>query len=176
MIFEETDLPGVWRVRPQPHRDERGAFLRSFCEEEFGANGLPARFEQSSVSHNTRAGTLRGMHYQPEPFSEAKFVRCIRGAVFDVAIDLRPGSPTRGRWIGETLTADNGVGLYIPRGFAHGFQVMEDRTDVLYQITPTYRPGHGAGVRWDDPAFAIDWPLPQPLLSERDANYPDWAP
>lgn len=176
MIFAETAIAGVWKVASQPQRDERGFFARTFCADAFAAHGLPRLFEQSSLSRNTRAGTLRGMHYQPDPHAEAKFVRCVRGAVFDVAVDLRHGSPTRGRWVGETLTAENGIGLYVAPGLAHGFQTLEDETDVLYQITPAFQPGRGAGVRWDDPAFAIDWPDSSPFLSERDATYPDWSP
>ena len=176
MIFEATKLAGVFRVLTEPHVDERGYFARTFSSNEFWARGLPGVFEDSSISHNRQASTLRGMHFQNAPFEEAKFVRCIRGAIFDVAVDLRPGSPTQGQWIGEHLTAENGVGLFIPGGFAHGFQTLQDDTDVLYQITPAYMPGHGRGVRWNDPAFGIDWPLADPILSERDATYTDWAP
>ena len=176
MIFTQTPLAGLWTVALQRHDDERGFFARTFCADEFAAHGLPPVFEQSSLSHNARAGTLRGMHFQAEPHAEAKFVRCVRGAVFDVAVDLRPGSPTRGQWVGEVLSAENGLGLYIAPGFAHGFQALEDGSDVLYQITPAFRPGHGAGVRWDDPAFGIAWPIARPILSDRDAAYPDWAP
>lgn len=176
VIFEETLIKGVLRVRTETHVDSRGSFGRIFCCEEFAALSLPTLFEQSSVSHNIQAGTLRGLHYQPGPYAEAKFVRCVRGSVFDVVVDLRQDSPTRGRWIGETLSAGNAVGLYIAPGLAHGFQTLEDESDVLYQITPAYRPGHGAGVRWDDRAFGIRWPIADPFLSERDATYPDWHP
>jgi dTDP-4-dehydrorhamnose 3,5-epimerase len=137
---------------------------------------LPAQFEQSSLSRNTATGTLRGMHYQAAPFAEAKFARCVRVSIFDVAVDLRPGSPTRGRWVGETLSARNGLGLFLAPGLAHGFQTLKDDSDVLYQITPAFRAGHGAGVRWNDPAFDITWPLPAQHLSERDATYLNWAP
>ena len=176
MIFEETAIAGVVLVRTEAHIDSRGSFGRTFCGEEFAAQDLPRLFEQSSVSHNVRAGTLRGLHYQLEPYGEAKFVRCMRGAVFDVVVDLRRDSPTQGRWIGELLCAENAVGLYIAPGLAHGFQTLVDESDVLYQITPAYRPGHGAGVRWNDPAFQIRWPVANPILSERDATYPDWHP
>lgn len=175
VIFRETPIAGLWKVLPEPRPDERGHFTRTFCADEFAAQGLPQVFEQSSLSHNTRTGTLRGMHFQPDPHAEAKFVRCVRGSVFDVAVDLREGSPTRGQWYGETLSADNGVGLYIPPGLAHGFQTLEADTDVLYQITPAYRPGFAAGVRWNDPALGIDWPIKEPFLSERDATYQDWS-
>lgn len=176
MIFEPTRIEGVLRVLTEPHVDARGSFARTFSSGEFTEHGLPSLFEDSSISSNLRAGTLRGMHFQNAPFEEAKFVRCVRGAIFDVAVDIRPGSPTRGQWIGERLTAENGMGLFIPGGFAHGFQTLEDESDVLYQITPAYVPGHGQGARWDDPAFGIAWPLPNPILSERDAAYADWMP
>jgi dTDP-4-dehydrorhamnose 3,5-epimerase len=176
VIFEETEIAGVWRVSPQKHEDDRGFFARSFCSEEFAAQGLPSVFEQSSISHTTRAGTIRGMHFQPDPFAEAKFVRCVRGSVYDVALDLRAGSASCGRWIAVVLSADNGVGLYLAPGIAHGFQVLEDNSDLLYQITPPYRPGYGAGVRWNDGAFKIDWPIADPFLSDRDAAYMNWRP
>lgn len=175
MIFTPLSIAGVWRVELEPVRDDRGFFARTFCAASFAAQGLPAMFEQSSLSRNARAGTLRGMHYQAEPHAEAKFVRCIRGALVDVVVDIRAGSATRGQWIAERLTADGGTGLYIAPGLAHGFQTLLDDTDMLYQITPEYRPGFGAGVRWNDPAFGIAWPLPDPILSERDAAYADWA-
>ncbi|MCW2396656.1 dTDP-4-dehydrorhamnose 3,5-epimerase [Sphingobium sp. B8D3B] len=155
--------------------DERGYFARTFCEAEFAAHGLSERFEQSSLSRNLLAGTLRGMHYQAAPHAEAKFVRCVRGALMDVVVDVRPGSPTCGKWVAERLTADSGTGLYIAPGLAHGFQTLVDDTDMLYQITPAFRAGFGSGVRWNDPAFGIDWPLPNPILSDRDAAYPDWS-
>lgn len=175
MIFTPLSIAGVWRVELSPMPDERGYFARTFCAAEFAAQGLPAIFEQSSLSRNLRAGTLRGMHYQAAPHAEAKFVRCVRGALVDVVVDIRPESPTRGQWIAERLTADSGMGLYIAPGLAHGFQTLVDDTDMLYQITPAFRPGFGAGVRWNDPAFGIDWPLPNPILSDRDAAYPDWS-
>ena len=176
MIFEALEIDGLWRVRLEPHADERGFFARTFCADEFAAHGLVYAFEQSSLSRNTRAGVVRGMHFQALPDAETKFVRCVRGAVFDVAIDLRPGSLTPGRWHGEVLDARHGAGLYIPAGFAHGFQTLEDDSEVLYQITPRFRPGLGRGVRWNDPAFAIAWPRADAVVSERDAAYPDWRP
>jgi dTDP-4-dehydrorhamnose 3,5-epimerase len=175
MRFEQLALEGVWRVHGEPIEDDRGFFARAFCGEEFAAHGLPATFEQSSISHNDRRGTLRGMHYQSPPHGEAKFVRCVRGAVFDVALDVRPGSQTFGQWVGEVLTADNMLGLFIAPGFAHGFQTMVDDTDILYLITPTFVPGRGTGVRWNDPAFKIEWPINDPILSLRDSSYPDWV-
>ncbi|MBB6123746.1 dTDP-4-dehydrorhamnose 3,5-epimerase family protein [Sphingobium subterraneum] len=174
MIFTPLSIEGVWRVGLSPAFDERGFFARTFCAAEFAAQGLPAVFEQSSLSRNVRAGTLRGMHYQAAPNSEAKFVRCVRGAMVDVVIDIRSESPTYGQWIAETLAADNSIGLYIAPGLAHGFQTLVDNTDVLYQITPAFRTGFSAGVRWNDPAFGIAWPISDPILSDRDATYPDW--
>lgn len=173
MRFVPTDIDGVVRIVSDRAHDERGFFGRTFCETSFRRAGLVGRFEQSSLSSNRRAATLRGMHYQEQPHAETKLVRCVRGAIFDVAVDLRAGSATRGQWTGAVLSQENGDALYIPPGFAHGFQTLEDQTDVLYQITPEYQPGKGLGVRWNDPAFAIAWPLPDPILSERDATYPD---
>ena len=176
MIVDRLDLDGVRLIRWAPAIDGRGLFARLHCEDTFVAAGLPARFEQMSLSRNTRRGTLRGMHYQAEPFAEAKLVRCVRGAIFDVALDLRPSSPTLGRWVGRTLSAEEGSALFVPPGFAHGFQTLMDDTDVLYQITPAFRPGHAEGVRWSDPAFAICWPIDDPILNARDDSYADWRP
>jgi dTDP-4-dehydrorhamnose 3,5-epimerase len=174
--FEATPLQDVWLVRLDPHVDARGFFARSFCAEEFAAHGLAAGFEQSSLSRNAHVGTVRGMHYQRAPFEEAKLVRCVQGAVFDVALDLRPSSPTLGKWFGATLSAVGGEALYLGPGLAHGFQTLCDDTDVLYQITPAFQPGHGAGVRWNDPSFGISWPLSDVIISERDGSYADWRP
>lgn len=175
MKFVNASLEGVRVIELEPHYDERGSFSRIFCEREFSEAGIESRFEQSSLSRNLLAGTLRGMHYQASPDAEVKVVRCVRGAIFDVALDIRPGSQTFCCWFGAMLSADNGRALLIPAGFAHGFQTLEDNTDVLYQITPPYCPGAGLGVRWNDPRFGIDWPLPNPTLSERDASYPDFV-
>lgn len=175
LLFHPTTLSGVVLVEPKPARDERGYFARVFCEEEFSRAGLESRFEQSSLSRNVQVGTLRGMHYQAAPHAEAKFVRCTRGAIFDVALDLRIGSPTFGRWIGQVLSAENGLGFYVPAGCAHGFQTLEPDTDVFYQITPSFTAGLGRGVRWNDPAFGIDWPIANPIISERDRIYPDFV-
>ena len=174
MIFEQTAIEGVWKVGLETHADDRGFFARTFCADEFASHGLTATFEQSSLSRNVRKGTLRGMHFQAQPNAETKFVRCVRGAVLDVVIDLRDDSPTRGKWIEEVLSDQNGLGLYIPPGIAHGFLTLVDDSDLLYQITPAFKPGYGAGVRWNDPAFSIDWPIADPILAERDATYPDW--
>jgi dTDP-4-dehydrorhamnose 3,5-epimerase len=173
MRFTDTDIPGVVVVDIEPRGDARGAFARLHCPTEFADAGHPFTPAQTSLSRNPRAGTLRGMHYQPQPHGETKLVRCIRGALFDVALDLRPGSPAYGRWTAAELSAENGRALLIPEGVAHGFLTLEPDTDVLYQIAPEHSPGHEAGVRWNDPAFAIRWPREPELVSERDATYPD---
>lgn len=173
MQFTPTDIAGVIRVEPQAHRDERGLFARLQCPETFATAGFPFEPAQTSVSRNPHRHTLRGLHYQPAPHAETKLVRVARGRIFDVAVDLRPGSPTYRRWTAAELSAENLLALLIPEGVAHGFLTLEPDTDVLYQISPAYRPGHEAGVRWDDPAFAIDWPAPPALISPRDAAYPD---
>ena len=173
MKFVATPLAGVWLVAPEPIADERGLFARTFCAREFAAQGLDPRLVQCSTSFNRRKGTLRGLHYQVPPHAEAKLVRVTRGAIFDVAVDLRPGSPTRHRWHGVELSADNRLGLYIPEGCAHGFQTLCDDTEVLYQMSAFHAPDAARGVRWDDPALAIRWPDPEhPILSERDRGLP----
>jgi len=151
--------------------DERGFFARSFCQREFEAQGLNPRLAQCNVSFNHRRGTLRGLHFQAKPHEEAKLVRCTRGAIWDVAVDLREGSPTRLRWHAVELNAENRLGLYVPEGFAHGFQTLADDTEVLYQMSEFYHPELARGVRWDDPNLGIRWPLPDPILSERDRGY-----
>jgi dTDP-4-dehydrorhamnose 3,5-epimerase len=174
MRFAATEIAGVVVVEIEPRTDERGVFARLHCPEEFAAAGHPFVPAQTSLSRNPRALTLRGMHYQLAPHAEVKLVRCLRGRIFDVAVDLRPESPTRRRWTAAELSADNARALLVPEGVAHGFLTLEPDTDVLYQISPSYRPGHEAGVRWDDPAFAIAWPAPPELISPRDAGYPDY--
>jgi dTDP-4-dehydrorhamnose 3,5-epimerase len=169
MRFTGTDLDGLMIVEADRREDERGSFARTFCADEFSAAGLPTRFVQCNLSFNRQRGTLRGMHFQGAPFPEGKLVRCIRGSVFDVAIDLRPASPTRNRWVGVELTAANGRALFVPEGFAHGFVTLEDDTELFYQMTEFYHPELAGGVRWDDPAFAIAWPVRIPILSPRDA-------
>jgi dTDP-4-dehydrorhamnose 3,5-epimerase len=173
MRFAETGIAGVVVVDIEPREDERGAFARLQCPDEFAAAGHPFAPAQTSLSRNPNAGTLRGMHYQPAPRAEMKLVRVVRGRIFDVALDLRPASPTYRRWISEELSGDNARALLIPEGVAHGFLTLEPDTDVLYQISPGFQPGHEAGVRWDDPAFAIAWPAAPALISARDATYPD---
>ncbi|APO51715.1 dTDP-4-dehydrorhamnose 3,5-epimerase [Bradyrhizobium diazoefficiens] len=168
MIIEELHLPGAFRIVPQLISDQRGAFARRFCAETFRAHGLESDFVQCSVSYNTRAGTLRGMHFQAPPYLETKLVRCTRGAIFDVMVDLRQSSPSYGRWHGEELSADNRIMLYIPEGFAHGFQTLVDDTEVDYEITPAYVPDAGRGFRFDDPLLNIGWPLNSMIMSDRD--------
>jgi dTDP-4-dehydrorhamnose 3,5-epimerase len=175
MIFVKTDLPGAWLIDPEPHRDDRGWFARSFCEREFGAQGLETRFVQHSTSHNAARGTLRGMHYQRAPHAEVKVVRCIRGSIYDVIIDLRPDSPTLRQWRGFELSAENGRQLYIPVGFAHGFQTLSDDCQVGYLISEFYAPEASTGVRWNDPAFGIEWPLPVAAMSEKDKVWADFG-
>ncbi len=175
MIFRETALPGVLIVDTEPIGDDRGSFAHLWNEEEFAARGLVSRFGDLSVSSNRRQGTLRGMHYQAPPFAETKLVRCIRGAIYDVAVDLRHDSPTFRRWTAVELSADNRRALYIPAGCAHGFQTLTDEAEVLYLIDAPYSPEHGRGVRWNDPAFGIEWPDAERSMNARDAGYPDFG-
>ena len=176
MIFEPTALPGVFVITPELLTDERGAFARTYCAEEFRANGLDPQVAQCSVSFNPTAGTLRGMHYQIEPYGEVKLVRCTMGAIYDVVIDLRPESPTYCRWVAAELTADNRRMLYVPKGLAHGFLTLVENSEIFYQISVPYQPGAGAGVRWDDPTFKVAWPFTPRLMAERDAGYPTYQP
>lgn len=173
MRFTPTDIAGVIRVEADVHRDDRGLFARLQCPDEFASAGLNFTPVQTSLSRNPHLHTLRGMHYQPAPNAETKLVRVSRGRIFDVAVDLRPDSPTYRQWTAAELSAENLAALLIPEGVAHGFLTLEPDTDVIYQIAPAYRPGHEAGVRWDDPAFAIAWPAAPALISARDAAYPD---
>jgi dTDP-4-dehydrorhamnose 3,5-epimerase len=170
--FTETDLPGVFVIDPEPIRDERGGFARIFCTEEFEEHRLEPRVVQSNLSINHRAGTLRGLHYQHPPAAETKLVRCVRGAIFDVAVDLRPDSPTYLRWVGAELTADNHRAFFVPRGCAHGFQTLEDDTLVLYDVSAPYAPDHEDGAHHADPVFGIDWPLPVSAISDKDRSWP----
>jgi dTDP-4-dehydrorhamnose 3,5-epimerase len=173
--FTETPLRGAFVIDLDLLSDERGHFARTFDVAEFAEHGLDALVVQCNTSFNTRRGTLRGMHFQAEPDGEAKLVRCTRGSIYDVAVDLRPDSDTRGQWYGTELSAANGRMLYIPVGMAHGFQTLEDDTEVSYQMSHYYVPEQSRGVRFDDPAFGIDWPLPNPTVSERDRQYADFA-
>jgi len=171
MIFTETPLTGSFLVAPERRRDERGYFARTFCVDEFAALGLPTVVMQCNTSFNSARGTLRGMHFQRAPMGEAKLVRCTRGAVFDVIIDLRADSATYCCWYGAELTEENGSALFVPHGFAHGFQTLTENSEVYYQMFDRYSPADADGVRWDDPAFEIGWPLPVSRIAERDAGY-----
>jgi dTDP-4-dehydrorhamnose 3,5-epimerase len=172
MNLTECSLGGAFVVDIAPAVDERGFFARSFCAEEFIAHGLVGEMRQCSLSFNARKGTLRGLHFQSAPHEEEKLVRCTAGQVFDVIVDLRPDSPTRHHWFGVELTAANRRALYIPKGFAHGFMSLTDETEVFYMISTAYAPGAGAGLRWSDPALAIQWPLRPTVISPRDAAFP----
>lgn len=174
MIFTETKVPGVWLIEPERRGDARGYLARTFCAEEFAAHGLPVSFTQCNTTYNAQRGTLRGMHWQAEPRHEGKLVRSTRGAIFDVAVDLRADPGPMRPWVGAILSAENGHSLYIPPGCAHGYQTLTDDTEIFYQMTESYVPDLARGVRWNDPAFAIDWPLPDPLLSNRDHTHPLW--
>ena len=174
MIFEPTALPGTVVVRGERREDERGYFARVWCREEFAAHGVAIDILQASVSYNRRAGTLRGLHYALAPAREGKLVRCERGRIFDVALDLRPGSPAFLRHVAIELAGDDLVALYLPPGVAHGFQTLEDDSSVLYMMSEAYRPELAAGVRFDDPAFGIAWPLPVSVIAARDRSYPDF--
>jgi dTDP-4-dehydrorhamnose 3,5-epimerase len=172
MRFHPTQLSGAVVVELSPHPDERGFFARTFCEEEFAAQGLPARFPQSNLSRNTRRGTLRGMHYNAAPYAEAKLVRCARGAIWDVIVDLRKGSSTRLQWTAIELTAAAGNALFVPEGFAHGFLTLEDDTDVEYLMGRTYVAEAARGFPWNDPRIGIRWPAEPALIGARDREWP----
>jgi dTDP-4-dehydrorhamnose 3,5-epimerase len=176
VIFRETALAGAFVIDLAPHADERGFFARAWCAREFADHGLETRIAQCSVSRTIRRGTLRGLHYQRPPHAEVKVVRCIAGAVHDVIVDLRPESATYRQHVAVELSADNHRALYVPAGFAHGFLTLTDDVELFYQMSEFHAPDAGAGVRWDDPAFAIQWPLSTPLLNERDRTYPDFVP
>jgi len=174
--FEPTPLPGVWVVELEPHRDERGYFARAFCAREFAAHGLETTFVQCNVSGNRYRGTLRGLHWQAAPHEEVKLVRVVRGAAFDVVVDLRADSPTYCRCFTTMLDARSGRAVYVPRGCAHGFLTLEDDTDVFYQMSEFYVPELARGARWDDPAFSIPWPEVPQFISERDRTHPPFLP
>jgi dTDP-4-dehydrorhamnose 3,5-epimerase len=172
MNFRPTKLDGVWIIDPERSSDDRGWFARTFCTEAFAARGLPTAFAQCSASFNARRGTLRGLHWQVAPYAEAKLIRCPRGHVFDVVVDMRPESGTFGRWIAAELSDENGRMIFIPEGCAHGFQSLVDNSELSYQITAPYRPALARGVRWDDPRIGVDWPIRNPILSPRDRALP----
>jgi len=175
MIFTETDLKGAFVVDIEKHQDERGFFARSWCRREFEAHGLNPKLAQCNISFNPHKGTLRGMHYQAKPFEEAKLVRCTRGSLHDVIVDLRSDSPSYKKSLGVVLTAENRTMLYVPQGFAHGFLTLENDTEVFYQISEFYMPESQRGFRWNDPAIAITWPAEVEFISDRDRNYPDFS-
>ncbi len=174
MLFKQTILKGAYLIEPEKLEDERGFFARSFCVREFEKHGLNPRLVQCNISHNIKKGTLRGMHYQKAPYAEAKLVRCTRGAIYDVIVDLRPDSPCFRMNVGMRLDEANRIMVYIPEGFAHGFITLEDDSEVFYQMSEFYSPQHAAGFRWNDPFFSIQWPLEAAVISERDRTYPDF--
>ena len=176
MIFKETQLEGAFIIEPERREDERGFFARTFCTREFGAQGLQTGFVQHSISSTARAGSIRGMHFQRHPHEEVKLIGCIAGAIHDVLIDLRSRSPTYRKWEAYELTPHNRLQLYVPAGFAHGFQTLAPDTAVAYLISAFYAPEAAAGVRHDDPAFKIAWPLPVADISAKDSSWPDFAP
>jgi dTDP-4-dehydrorhamnose 3,5-epimerase len=175
MRFTETKLRGAFVVELEPVADDRGFFARTYCEREFEEHGLCTQFVQCSVSFNRKRGTLRGLHYQTAPYEETKLVRCTRGALYDVIIDLRADSPTFAQHVAVVLTAENHTILYVPRGFAHGFQTLQDETEIFYQISEFYHAEHATGIAWDDPALAIEWPQMERVISERDRTLPRFA-
>lgn len=172
MLFHPLYLQGAYLIEIEKKEDERGFFARTFCQSELTAKALCSYFPQSSLSFNKKKGTLRGMHFQAAPYEEVKIVQCVKGAIFDVIIDLRPNSNTYKKWIGIELSVTNRYMLYIPAGFAHGFQTLQDESEVFYHISVPYVPEVGRGVRWDDPTFEIEWPLGVEMISEKDQGYP----
>lgn len=175
MIFSETPLAGAYRVMPEPIGDARGFFARTLCADTFAARGLIGAFAQASVSYNARRGTVRGLHYAAEPHAETKLVRCTAGAIHDVIVDLRRESATYLRAFGTDLTAENRVALYVPAGFAHGFQALSEGAEVLYMIDRPYVAAAARGLRWNDPALGVTWPEPVTVIAERDLAFPDWT-
>jgi dTDP-4-dehydrorhamnose 3,5-epimerase len=171
--FRALELSGAFMIELEPHLDERGFFARTWCADEFEEAGIKVRLLQTNLSQTAKRGTIRGMHYQRPPSREGKVVRCIQGGVFDVVVDVRPDSPSFLHHLGFELTPANRFALYIPPGFAHGFQTLTDDSQVWYQMTDRYQPGVAGGFRWDDPAVSIEWPMPPTTMSERDATYPD---
>lgn len=173
MIFQPTPLEGAYIITPERLHDERGFFARTWCATDFRERGLTASLAQCSISFNARKGTLRGLHFQEAPAEQAKLVRCTRGAIYDVIVDLRAGSATFKKWIGVDLTEENREMLFVAAGFAHGFQTLCDDAEVFYQMSASYAPARERGVRWNDPAFGVVWPLDVSVISPRDASYPD---
>lgn len=175
MIFKESKLKGAFVIDLEKHQDERGFFARTFCRKELENHGLISDVAQANMSLSKARGTLRGMHYQKSPYEETKLVRCIRGALYDVIIDLRPESPTYKQWIGVELSADNYRMLFVPKNFAHGFITLAEDTEVTYMVSQYYSPGAELGIRWNDPQFAIQWPIDVMVISPKDANWPDFV-
>lgn len=176
MEFTPTKLPGAFIIEPTRLEDERGFFARTWSRADLAERGLNPELAHCSISFNKHKGTLRGMHYQIAPYEEAKLVRCTMGAIYDVIVDLRPASPTFNQWVAVELTANNHLMLYVPEGCAHGFQTLAAESEVLYCISAQYAPEYARGVRWNDPAFGLEWPLEVTVISERDAGYADYQP
>ncbi|MDR4506240.1 MAG: dTDP-4-dehydrorhamnose 3,5-epimerase [Candidatus Scalindua sp.] len=175
MIFTETKLKGAFIIEPEKLKDERGFFARIWCKKEFEAHGLNTRLVQTNVAFNKKKGVLRGMHYQVTPYEETKLIRCTEGAIYDVIIDLRESSPTYKQWIGVELTQDNYKMLYVPECFAHGYQTLQDNTEVSYQVSQFYAPNSEQGIRWNDPSFTIQWPeAKEKIISVKDQRWPDY--
>ncbi len=171
MIFKESELKGAYVITLEAHEDDRGTFSRIYCEETFKTQGIYFHLSQINLSMNKRKGTLRGMHYQSKPFEEAKIVQCLHGAIYDVILDLRADSPSFKKWRAVELSQSNRSLLYIPEGFAHGFQTLEDETEILYFMSKPYHPESAQGLSWNDPGFCIDWPIDHPIMSEKDISY-----
>lgn len=174
MIFKATKIPGVFIIKPEPLEDERGFFARTWCPREFEMHGLNPRLCQCNISFNSKKGTVRGMHFQTEPYAEAKIVRCTMGAIYDIALDLRPESPAFKQWTAAELSAENRIMLYLPEGVAHGFQTLADNSEVFYQMSEFYHPECSQGIRWNDPAFAIKLPLEPTVILDKDASFELW--
>ena len=175
MKYNSTDIDGLYYVDIDRLKDERGFFGRAFCRQEFEEIGLDSEVCQANISYNESAGTLRGMHYQKSPYQESKFIRCIRGSIYDVVIDLRKNSPTYCHSFGIELNDENRTALFVPEDFAHGFVTLTDDTEVIYMVSQSYVPNAEEGIRWDDPFFAIDWPINPSLVSSKDAQWPDFS-
>jgi dTDP-4-dehydrorhamnose 3,5-epimerase len=176
MKFEAGEIEGAYVVHLEERSDDRGFFARTFCVDEFSALGLDPKVVQCNLSYNYRRGTLRGMHWQASPHEETKYIRCIRGRIYDVLIDIRPASTTYLRWIGVELSAENRLAVYAPKGTAHGYLTLEDRCEVLYQVSQVFTPEADRGARWNDPSFGIVWPFEPTLVSDKDSGHPDFQP
>ena len=172
MRFQESKIQGVWTIDTDPIEDDRGSFTRVFCREDFFRQGLDPEVAQCGIAHNTKRGTVRGIHFQSAPHEESKLVRCTRGEIFDVVVDLRKGSATQFEWVAIEMSAADQKMIYVPKGCAHGYQTLQDSTEVVYWISSPYDVASSRGIRWDDPALKIPWPLPNPTLSQRDQSFP----